>query len=304
MKGADSKLAMLNSATNNALILLRGQPEPGTLINPETGFFISEQDPDDSISDQISTVYTHLNNIILVINQHGTLINNVLQSQRNMVDGRQIIDSLRRIDDPTDDSEAGSALQGLKQKLGDMNKGLLQNDTLTAEVGQIVKKLEEKTVELELSKATYSATDNKVSDAEDRISKKITELERRVTEQLFESTSKNSNSVSNMVEKMNKIEKELAWKINDCTDLLKLRPSEAVIESNLTSLEQKLRAEMDEIIGKKISDAGVTRTRITEEETHTTSTTARSTTSFNDIYEKMHLFENQYSSITQTGDSA
>ena len=297
MKGADSKLAMLNSATNNALILLRGQPEPGSFTNPETGFFISEQNPDDSISDQITTVYGHLNNIILVINQHGTLLNNLLQSQRSMVDGRQILDSLRRLDDQTDDSIAGSALQTLKQKLGDLNKDLSENNTKTSEVEQILKKLQEKTAELDLSKATYSATDHKVSDAEDRMSKKINELERRVSDQVIESNTKNGTSVSSMIEKMNKIEKDLAWKINDCTDLLKLRPSEAVIESNLTSLEQKLRAEMNEIIGTKFTEAGISHTRTVEEETNTTSTTTRSTTSFNDIYEKMHLFENQYSLI-------
>lgn len=77
---------------SNAMILLKGKPETGSLTAPETGFHISEdQKLDESIGEQMSQVYQYLNNIILVINQHGTILNNVMHREQQAFDPMHVL---------------------------------------------------------------------------------------------------------------------------------------------------------------------------------------------------------------------
>ena len=279
---------MLNASLTNALILLKGKPEPGGISPPETGFFISEQNPDDSITDQISVIYSHLNNLILAINHNASMLNGVSNSVKATIDGRQIIGSLRQLDNLSEETEVDRCLKPLKQRLVDLSKTFEDQTAKVSGVEEALHKTELKITEIEVSKATFSSIDSKVTESENRNTRKNTDLERKLFDKISEIKSKSDDSVANMVEKVTRVEKDLAWKINDYGDLLKLRPTEASIQTNISNLEQKIRAELEEIIGKKLAEQ-----RLTQGHSTADSTFNRSLPSFNDLYEKIHHFENQ-----------
>lgn len=287
MKGHDSKSLMINASMTNALILLRGKPEPGGLSPPETGFFIGEQNLDESITDQISAIYTYLNNVILAINHNASMLNGIAGSVKASVDGRQIMASLRQIDDLSEESEVDSSLKPLKQRLAELTKAADQQAARIGSTDEALGKIDSRMTDLDISKATFSSIDAKILEYDNKASKKTNDLERKLYEKVNEVKTKSDDLVSNMIEKVSRVEKDLAWKINDYGDLLKLRPTEASIEANLKSLAEKLRAEMEEMFSNKLAEQ-----RFSQVNTSTDSTN-RGSTSLNEIFEKINHFENQ-----------
>lgn len=279
---------MLNASVTNAMILLKGKPEAGSLTNPETGFYISEQNLDDSITDQISHVYTYLNNIILVINQHGTMMNNMMHGMKQFMDGREILTALKKINEDSEETEADRALKIIKQKFADMSHAIEVNTSKVTNLDTSIIKVEHKITDIEMSKATIGVVESRVADSENRVNKKSSDLDKKLSDRMGEVLTRSDSTITSMVEKVSKIEKELAWKINDYGDLLKLRPTDAVLESNMRNLEQKLKLEFDDIISKRLSE-----TRSYNVHTLDETPLNKSTTSFNEIFEKMHHFENQ-----------
>lgn len=94
----DQEASGEGSGYQNAMFLLSGKPEQGTTEQPQSGYYLSEdQNLDESFETQITQVYKYLNSIVVVANQHGAIINQMLRRERDQTKGNDIVKGLERI---------------------------------------------------------------------------------------------------------------------------------------------------------------------------------------------------------------
>jgi hypothetical protein len=294
MKGGDKSL--VNLSLSNALILLKGKPEPGGLTPPETGHYIQEQNPDDSMTEQVSHVYTHLNNMIVVMNQHAAILNTLLNHNKQALDGRTILAALSQLGGQTADShgeltEADRACLGVKGRLAALERARDEQDNRGREMEHRVKATEDGMDRIREVKIEVNRVKTDVQEMKKDMTKKLESTENNSAEVEARIVKKCDEELGGLFDKMGKLEKEVAWKISDCSELLKLRPTEASVETNLKNLEQKIQAQLAELMSSQSRAGNPTSTQAGD------NASVASMQSFNDIYEKIHHFENKQETL-------
>lgn len=298
MKSLDSKSGMLSMGLTNAMFLMRGKPEAGSMVNPETGFYINEPNLDDSMSDQVSHLYGHLNNLIVVLNQHGAILNNLLHREKELINPglilKNIFDMGKAIDpsgiyDASDAFDPEKSLQPLKNKLQELASNISIGEEKQKDAAAKIDKLKVELESFDTGKPDKKTMDKSIKDSSDTLLKSIESSLGKMESRMKQVEQKAEERVSGMTDKLTSIEKEVSWKIKDCEELLKLRPTTAVLEASLAGIESKIRSDVDDILNNRRSEHQNS-TKVTA---HPEENFGATNKSFSDIYEKLHVFENQ-----------
>ncbi len=298
MKGLDSKSGVLSVGLTNAMFLMRGKPEAGSMVNPETGFYINEPNLDDSMSDQVSHLYGHLNNLIVVLNQHGAILNNLLHREKEIINPnlilKNIFDMGKAIDpngiyDATDAFDPEKSLQPLKNKLQELSSNISISEEKQKDASAKIDRIKVELESFDTGKPDKKTVDKSIKDSSDALLKSMESSLAKLETRMKQVEQKAEERVGSMTDKLTSIEKEVSWKIRDCEDLLKLRPTTAVLEASLAGIESKIRSDIDDIINNRRSDQH----SYTKASTHQEDNFGATNKSFSDIYEKLHVFENQ-----------
>lgn len=298
MKGFDSKSGMLSMGLTNAMFLMRGKPEAGSMLNPETGFYINEPNLDDSMSDQVSHLYGHLNNLIVVLNQHGAILNNLLHREKEVINPGLILKNLfdmgkafdpNGIYDATDALDPEKSLQPLKNRLLELASSISIGEEKQKDVSSKLDKLKVELESFDTGKPDKKVVDKSIKDSSDALLKSVESSLGKMETRMKQVEQKADERVSGMTEKLASIEKEVSWKIRDCEDLLKLRPTTSVLEASLAGIESKIRSDIEDILNNRRPD----QTHSTRASAHQEENFGATNKSFSDIYEKLHVFENQ-----------
>ena len=249
---------MENFSSQSAMILINGKPEPGTTEFPQSGFYINEEQTlDDSFTEQISQVYKHLNNLIIVANQHGTIINQIVKREKEQAKPNDLLDGLINCGQMSEfknndflglmnsamenkpneltTSRIDNSLKGLKSTLQGLcyaSENIFEQNTLMKEkMGQIDKRItqigdqkSDKSDEMDARIAIKKELRDEFGATADRLDEKMTTIEKEV-----------ESRMNGTMEKLGEIQKETLWKIKDCERMLKARPTEKYIS---TSVEQ------------------------------------------------------------------
>ena len=297
MKSSDLKSGMIELPLTNALFLMRGRPEPGSLNNPESGFYISEPNLDDSMTEQVSHLYTHLNNLIVVLNQHGAILNNILHREKETINPSLILKSIFEMGksfdpnglyDSSDSLVPEKAILPLKNKLNELSSIVHKGEEKQTD---LISKLEQFQIDIETldsGKTDLELMEKSIKESSDSLIQRIDSNNTKLELSMKQVEREVESKVGVMSEKVSSLEKETSWKINDCQELLKLRPTTVEMDSLIAGMEQKIRGEIDEITSARKSELGSTRLTAGNEESF-----GATNKSFSDIYEKLHVFENQ-----------
>lgn len=245
------------------MILINGKPEAGTEEFPQSGFYLNEEQTlDDSFETQISQVYKHLNNLIIVANQHGTLINQVVKRERDQAKGNDILKGLEEAShcqefknttfqslmnsglenkaNEMTNSQVGNSLKGLKSTL----QGICYAHENVFDASEIhstrIEQLEKKLAMIEEKKcdksdvkekriATKTEIRNELSSTADRLDEKMTTIEKEV-----------ETKMNSTLERLGELQKETLWKIKDCEEKLKIRPTEKYVTTCVSQVEDTI----------------------------------------------------------------
>lgn len=262
---------MENFSSQSAMILINGKPEPGTIEFPQSGFYINEeQSLDDSFTEQISQVYKHLNNLIIVANQHGTLLNQMFKREKEQAKPNDILDGVHDLgkmnefknntfishmnsamenrENESTNTLISNSMKGVKSTLQGLcfaNESIFDTtDTLSGQIREINKKLSsledkkcDRVAEIDSKRELRKELVNVIENTADRLDNKMTTIDSEI-----------DGKVNDTLQKLAEIQKETLWKIKDCEEMLKTRPTESFVN---TSVDQ-LREGVDEKVSGRL----------------------------------------------------
>lgn len=182
---------------------------------------------DESFSDQLDTVFKHLNMAITAVNQHAYLFNTHIPSLSSLLPLLSTPNSLKQLKKELDEErDQFSKTHGL------------MNQRLT--------KLEDRLHVLDLSlQAKDKSLDQRLKTLDERTRESLDKGEQRMrdnTEELQSWKESTMKKVGELELKIGKAEKETGWKIDDCCQLLKLRPTEEIV---VKIIEMQFEAKQD-----------------------------------------------------------
>lgn len=176
---------------------------------------------------------------------------------------------------------------GLKCKIQTLCNTADSLCTANAEGTEKIAALNEQIAHLDKKKADHKAIMDHLGTELNSTISEVNGATGDVKEKMKELDSQNIKRSSELIERLNQLEKETSWKISDYAELLNIRPTQSFLESSLASLEEKMRKELKEVCGEKGGEKGPVAPGKEEGLFNQTGS------SMNDIYEKMQLFENQ-----------
>lgn len=251
---------------------------------------------DESLDDQLGLVFKYLNSLTLAVNQHASLIN---------------VNNSRLGDIPSLDEikEGLGALGKEKEEQGHLPPYLqplqLKVNTIEGQVKEAHKKVE---ANKDHFNSLHERTDNKfnIYATSDECRKNIREGDLKVLTQLREEFETSFTQISDQMkkslekeretqERVNTVQKETVWKIDDCLQLIKLRPTEQVFRSMIQEIEQKLSDGNYSLAKRPLSskDSGDSYTQLLQNPTREDLTT---------LLDKVTILENRCEKLTAISD--
>lgn len=250
-----------NFSSRDAMILINGKPEVGTVAFPQSGSCINEEQMlDESFTDQICGIFKYLNNIILVTNQHGTLLNQILKREREEERPNEILRELEGLghlgelsnqkleaimssarENKANEAYEGKAGNSIKALKGTLHGLYYANDSLFQSNEAVLTKTEEMLKRLRLleeKKASIDQVEQIKNETLTRCEKDIGNTSNDITEKISLLDKEIDRKINESMARMGEIEKETVWKIKDCEELLKARATEKYV-SGIFELAEK-----------------------------------------------------------------
>lgn len=194
---------------------------------------------DEEVSDQLDIIFRHLNMTITALNQHAYLFNTHLPSLQSILPLLALPNTIK----------------SLKKEHEDEKERLRKSFDL---VNQRISNLEERLHTIDLTQpARDKAAEDKIKTMEERMrawtSKADDEL-LKLSRDLIDGREAQLKKLDDLETKIGLNEKQTSWKIEDCCQLLRLRPTEEAVVKIVEKELEKVREAEGAPLKKKGSD--------------------------------------------------
>lgn len=268
-KGADNFLDTVKMVSGEALVLVSGKTKKNIFEYTTSGFQISEgNEADDSISDRMDHVYSHMNNLIYVQNQHGVQMNHVLKANSGSdqkVDPKKLLDGIKSLEKgfyspnevltdilrknemsaterPDDDIDA--TMMSIRRKftaLCNVDEALYNKiDTLETKLANMETEMKENNKK----KADITYVKEKSKKIKYKIKTNFEEQISEITKNTEYVKTKLDNELLQLNENLKELKKDTTWKITDFEELLKQRATESFVETCVQAGNQNMELEI------------------------------------------------------------
>lgn len=244
---------------DKAMILVGGKVQYGDRSFPKERYKIDDQRMlDESQGEQLEHIYGYLNSVFTVLNQHACILNGHSTQFVELTPVEEVHSSLGMLGKTELDRTRNTQAEQPENGSGDLPKYLdpLSTRLLSIEASmegfgrsfqsfaEGLESLEETMNKRLMSCALIDEVRREKRENDLRIAHDLHKEIDLVTRRMDQFESQIMEREKSTDQKISDISKQTVWKIEDCNQLLKLRPTEEVV----LSLNKELEARIDEII--------------------------------------------------------
>jgi hypothetical protein len=194
---------------------------------------------DEEVADRLDIIFKYLNMAISALNQHAYLFNSHIPTLQSLLPLLAMPSSIKAVKKEQDDEK-----DRMKKSFEVVN--------------QRISNLEDRFHVLDLTQTTKDkAFEDKIKTVEDRVrqwTQKTDDDILKLNQEVLNFREQQQKRVDDLETKIGLNEKQTSWKIDDCCQLLKLRPTEQTVIKLVEKELEKLNESQSSKLKKKSSD--------------------------------------------------